>query len=219
MQKEHVKEYQNKIFPLKRNLSSNEEIKEILKSLNEVVNYAEEYMSSIQSAFIYHTSLPLKKYEIDTKVLKKEEAELIKFTNERVADDFDLKPYISVSVHIMRMWESIDKLSKLIEEKIRGNILFSDKAVNETIFLLQRLAEILRPTADIILARNTFLKMYILESQASVEKMATEYATLHEDRLIKGVCLPAASKLYISMLDAIKSIAWHTKEIATKLVG
>jgi Na+/phosphate symporter len=196
-----------------------ENIKDILKSLNEAVNYAEDCVSSMQNSFIYHTSLPLKNCKIDIDVIKREEAELIKLTKESLADDFDLKPYIAVSVHIMKIWESIDKLSKLIDEKIRGNILFSEKAVNETIFLLQRLIEILRPTADIILARNTFIKMYILESQASVEKMATEYATLHEDRLIKGVCLPAASKLYISMLDAIKSIAWHTKEIAMKLVG
>jgi Na+/phosphate symporter len=196
-----------------------ENIKDILKSLNEAVNYAEDCVSSMQNSFIYHTSLPLKNCKIDIDVIKGEEAELIKLTKESLADDFDLKPYIAVSVHIMKIWESIDKLSKLIDEKIRGNILFSEKAVNETIFLLQRLIEILRPTADIILARNTFIKMYILESQASVEKMATEYATLHEDRLIKGVCLPAASKLYISMLDAIKSIAWHTKEIAMKLVG
>ena len=117
------------------------------------------------------------------------------------------------------MLENIDKLSKLIDKKIRENILFSDKAVNETIFLLQRLIEILRPTADIILARNTFLRMYILESQVSVEKMATDYATLHEDQLITGDCTPAASSLYLKMLDAIKNIAWYTKEIAIKLAG
>ena len=45
-----------------------------------------------------------------------------------------------------------------------------------------------------------------------------EYATLHEERLIEGLCLPVASSLYINMLDSIKNIAWHAKEIATKLV-
>jgi Na+/phosphate symporter len=219
MHKGHMKEHQSKIFPWKQTVSSSEDTKDIIKSLNEAVSYAEEYVSSMQHAFIYNTALPLKNCEIDTEVIKKEEAELLKLIKKSFADDFDLKPYISVSVHIMMMWESIDKLSKLIEEKISEKILFSDKAVNETIFLLQRLIEILKPTADIILARNTFLKMYIQESQISVDKMATEYATLHEDRLIKGDCLPAASSLYINMLDAIKNIAWHSKDIAIKLAG
>jgi len=31
------------------------------------------------------------------------------------------------------------------------------------------------------------------------------------------VCLNAASSIYIGMLDAIKSIAWSTKEIALAL--
>ncbi|MCK5138516.1 MAG: hypothetical protein KAQ85_01625 [Thermodesulfovibrionia bacterium] len=196
-----------------------EDIKDILKSLNEVVSYAEDCMSSMQVAFINNISLPLEDCKIDTEVIKREEAELKKLITETAVHDLDLKPYISVSVHLLKMWENIDKLSNLIDKKIRENILFSDKAVNETIFLLQRLIEILRPTADIILARNTFLRMYILESQASVEKMATGYATLHEDRLIVGECVPAASSLFIKMLDAIKNIAWHTKEIAIKLAG
>ena len=196
-----------------------EDIKDILKSLNEVVSYAEDCMSSMQVAFINNISLPLEDCKIDTEVIKREEAELKKLITETAVHDLDLKPYISVSVHLLKMWENIDKLSNLIDKKIRENILFSDKAVNETIFLLQRLIEILRPTADIILARNSFLRMYILESQASVEKMATGYATLHEDRLIVGECVPVASSLYIKMLDAIKNIAWHTKEIAIKLAG
>jgi len=196
-----------------------EDIKDILNSLNEVVSCAEDCVSSMQAAFIYNTSLPLENCRIEPGVIKKQETQLVKWTKEVDTDDFDLKPYISISVHILRMWENIDKLSRLIDKKNRENILFSDKAVNETIFLLQRLVEILRPTADIILARNTFLKTYIMKSQASVEKMAGEYATLHENRLIEGECLPAASSLYINILDTIKSIAWHIKEIAVKLAG
>jgi hypothetical protein len=63
------------------------------------------------------------------------------------------------------------------------------------------------------------MSMYVEESQAGVGKMAIEYATLHEERLIKGVCLPIASSLYLTMLNAIKSIAWNAKEIAIGLAG
>jgi Na+/phosphate symporter len=56
-------------------------------------------------------------------------------------------------------------------------------------------------------------------SHAGVEKLAEEYATLHEDRLITGECMPEASSIFLKMLDAIKDIAWNAKEIAVKLAG
>jgi Na+/phosphate symporter len=109
------------------------------------------------------------------------------------------------------------KLSELIYEKIQKRILFSDKAIEEITFLLQRLIDLLRPASDIILARNEILGNYVLESQADIARRTLEYTTLHEERLISGVCSPIASPLFISMLENIKSIAWHAKEIASKL--
>ena len=89
--------------------------------------------------------------------------------------------------------------------------------LDETIYLLQRLTEILRPAADMILARNIFLKKYIEESQKSIERNATAYATMHENILITGERLPVASSIHVSMLEAIKDIAWNVKKIAQAL--
>ncbi|TNF53382.1 MAG: hypothetical protein JSV71_04180 [Nitrospiraceae bacterium] len=190
---------------------------DILKNLHEMANEAEDCISLIQIAFIYNNAQPLGNYKDTVGAIKKEEDHMTKAITEYAADNPELKPYVSVSIHLLRVWDGIGKLLDLIDKKIRDNILFSDKAVNETTFLLQRLIEMLRPTADIILARNTYLSLYIKESQAGVQRRAVDYATLHENRLIEGVCLPAASSVYVNMLDAIKSIAWHTKEIAAKL--
>jgi Na+/phosphate symporter len=196
-----------------------EDIKDIIKSINELVNYAEDCVSAMQVSFIYNNPSLLKGCEVDTEAIKKIEPELIRLSEEIDDADFKLKLYASICVHLLKMWEKIDMLSKLIERKIREKILFPDKSVNETIFLLQRLVEILKPTADIILARNTFLRSYIQESQISLEKMAAEYSTFYEDRLIKDESQPVVAPLHLKMLDAINSIAWHTKEIAIKLTG
>jgi Na+/phosphate symporter len=173
----------------------------------------------LQYAFIYHNAKLLKECTVKIAALKKSGASLTGDIEQAVRDNPDMKPYAPIPAHISRIGNDIEKLSECIDKKISENILFSDKAVKETIFLLQRLNEILTPTADIVLARNTFLSMYVEESQVGVGKMAIEYATLHEERLIKGVCLQVASSLYITMLDAIKSIAWQAKEIAIGLAG
>lgn len=195
-----------------------EGVKELLRAMHEMGNNAENCISLLQTAFIYNNSKPLKDCVAKVDAIKKVEAHLTKKAAELARDNPDLKPYVSIPVHLLRIGESIEKLTELMDKKIKDNILFSDRAVTEITFLLQRLIDILRPTSDIILAKNTILRRYVEESESGIVKRATEYATLHEERLIEGLCLPVASSLYINMLDAIKNIAWHAKEIASKLV-
>jgi hypothetical protein len=185
--------------------------------LHDLITDVKECILLLQNAFIYQNEKLLKECKAKIAAVKKSDALLTGDMEQAVRDNPDMKPYAPIPAHLSRIGNSLEKLSECIDKKIIENILFSDKAVKETIFLLQRLTEILTPTADIVLARNTFLIMYVEESQASVGKRAIEYATLHEERLIKGVCLPVASSLYITMLNAIKSIAWQAKEIAIGL--
>lgn len=196
-----------------------EDIKKILLSMHEMANTAESCLSYLQTAFIYNSSKPLKDCHSNVETIKNAEVQLTKALTDLAKENPDLKAYVLVPVHLRRIGECIEKLAELIDKKIKNDILFSDKAMTEVTFLLQRLIDIMRPTADIILAKNLILKRYIEESESGVVKRANEYATFHEERLIEGLCLPIASSLYINMLDAIKDIAWHAKEIATKLVG
>lgn len=195
-----------------------EEVKELLKAMHDMASNEENCISLLQTAFIYNSPKPLRDCESNIEAIKKAEATLTKKITELARDNPELKQYISIPVHLLRIGENIEKLTEFMDKKIKDNILFSDKAVTEITFLLQRLIDVLRPTADMILARNTILRRYVEESEVGIVKRATEYATLHEERLIEGLCLPVASSLYINMLDSIKSIAWHAKEIAVKLV-
>jgi Na+/phosphate symporter len=195
------------------------DIKNEVMLLHDMTNNAAECLSLLENAFIYHTPELLKECNSNAVLMKKELSQLAKKMTDSVNVDSVLKPYVSISGHLLKITESIENLSELIDNKNRGNILFSDKAVRESIYLFQRLIEILAPTSDIILARNTFLGMYVEESQINVGKMATEYATLHEERLIAGVCIQESASIYIKILAAVRSIAWHSKEIAVKLAG
>jgi Na+/phosphate symporter len=192
-------------------------IKSKLAFLHDITHETAELIAAMQTAITYNTSKPLQEYRTKAEAVQKETGPLSAIIKEAASDEEGIRPYVVVPEHLGNIWKNLDKLSGLIDKKIREKVLFSDKAVNESIYLLQRLVEILRPTADIILARNTFLSKYVLESQANIERMADEYATLHENRLITGECLPVASSIYVGMLGAIKSIAWHTKEIAVIL--
>jgi Na+/phosphate symporter len=196
-----------------------EDIKVALMALHDLAENAENCILSLQTAFIYNKTTPLKGCREVIKNIKREGVELTKKLTDIVCDNAGVKCYVSVPGHLLIIGEHLEKIADLVEEKIIGNILFSDKAEKETMFLLQRLSEILWTASSLILARNTFLGMYIEEAILNLEKMADEYATLHEERLIEGLCLPVASSVYVNMLNAIKNVAWHIKEIAMHLTG
>lgn len=195
-----------------------DEEKNLLELMHELCNDAVECINLLQTAFIYNSLTPLKDCFSIAAVIKAKEPELSQKAVDLAKNKHELAPYVSVPAHLMRIGENIEKLASSIEGKINKGILFSDRAVTESTFLLQRLSETLKPTADIILAKNVFLNRYVQESEVSIAKNASLYATLHEERLIEGICIPAASAIYLTMLDAIKNIAWHAKEISSKLV-
>jgi Na+/phosphate symporter len=190
-----------------------------LITLHDMINNAVECLSLLENSIIYQKSKLLQECNKTTGIIKRVITQLTKEIVENVNFNSVLKPYVSIPGHLLKIVENIENLNELIDKKNSESLLFSDKAVSESLFLLQRLIEMLTPISDIILARNTIISMYVRESQSDVERMATEYATMHEERLIAGVCVPRSASIYVKMLEAIKNIAWHSKEIAVKLAG
>jgi Na+/phosphate symporter len=193
------------------------EVKDLLQKFNEMGGVAENCVSLLQTAFLYNKPQPITECRAAITAQNRTAEDLTKKITDLARENTDLKPYVSVPIHLLRIGENIDKLTDFIERKVRDKILFSDRAATEVTFLLQRLTDILRPTSDLILARNSILSKYVQESEAGVQRRATEYTTQHEERLIEGICAPAVSSLYINILDRIKGIAWHAKEIASKI--
>ncbi len=194
------------------------QMEEILSRMHDSSNDAEECISLLQTAFIYNIASTLPECRTKTESIKGDEIILTKTISGISRDNPTFNKYVPIPGHLANIALNLEKLSELIANKISNKILYSDKAVNEVMFLLQRLAEIIRPTSDMILARNRFLSKYVEESASEIVKMADEYATFHEDRLIRGECLPVASSQFIGILNAIKSIAWHAKEVTMKVL-
>ncbi len=195
------------------------DIKDTLMNLHEIGSNSEDCLFLLQTSFIYNSSEHLNDCRKRLCHIKNTEHNVTNMIAKLTMESSILVPYVSIPVHLLRIRENIEKITELIDRKILEGVLFSDKATEEVTFLMQRLIDLMKPTTDIILARNEILGRYVQESEREVVRKALDYATLHEERLIGGVCNHSASSLYISMLNAIKGIAWHSKEIATKLIA
>lgn len=197
---------------------TSDDIKNMLKNLHKIGNDAEDCVYLLQTSFIYNSSRHLHECRTKAVNIRKIERTATDKLKRLSADNSSLESYLTVPLHFSKIGRNIEKLAELIDSKIRDGILFSDMAIEEITFLLQRLIDILGPTSDIILARNEILSRYIRESGEDVVKRALEYAALHEERLIEGIRSTAAAAIFLNMLDEIKSISWHARQIAIKLM-
>jgi len=199
--------------------ATGQKVNEIILEINEMCKKAEDSISMLQNAFFYNKFIFVGEAERIAGEIGDREASLTAEAVEEAQRNPELKAFVSIPGHLERISDHARKIAQCIAEKIRDNILFSDKAVSEITFLMQRTKEILNTVSDYVLARNIFIANYLGESEQEIERSATKFSTLHEERLIEGVCSTRASSLYLHILDSIKGIAWHTRQIAEKLIA
>jgi Na+/phosphate symporter len=128
-----------------------------------------------------------------------------------------LTRFQSIVDHLAIIGDNIGRCAEPIKQKIKGAVLFSEKAVTQANFLFDQHSGMIRSLLDIIKTDNDFLKKYLLEEGRKLGKAALSYATEHEDRMIEGLCLPEAAPIFLALMDRMSTIAQHEVEIATLL--
>lgn len=191
--------------------------KELISKLHDMNRSLEDCIYLLQNAFIYNSSKSLDECEAKAKQIHENEKVITEEFIEEVKVDPYVRLYVSIPGHIERMGDYVENIAGCIRTKIREGILFTDKAVSEVTFLMERLQEVLKNTSNIILARNRIIREYIKESATEISRSANDFSTMHEERLVEGLCMPKASPLFLDIMDALKGVAWHAKEIAEKL--
>ena len=121
--------------------------------------------------------------------------------------------------HLIIIGDQIGGCTAPIEQKIRGNILFSDKAVTQANFLFDQHTGIIRSVLDIFKTDNDFLKKYVLEESRKLAQACLTFATEHEERLIEGLCQPQAAPIFLALLDRMGAVAQQEVTIASLLAG
>ncbi len=192
------------------------QVHQLIKEMSDLGKQTDMCLSLLQAAFINNSLEQLKECREKVAEIRKAEVELAVKVTDVAKQSADLKAYVLVPQHILRIAENIEALAEKTAKKIKDNILFSERAITEITFLMQRLKEIIMSANDLLFCENTILNSYVEESEANLVKTCIEYATQHEERLIEGLCLPVSSSIYITMLDCIRNIAWHAKELALK---
>lgn len=190
-------------------------MKKAIEDLSDVIHKIEEVLKLCQSAFNRHKMGDVKKAELLTLEILRQEGVLTPLFLEQLKTDNDVKSYVSIPSHFRRISHNLEDILTAVSTKIRDKVLFSDKGVDEINTLLNETKSLLHNIADLIITRNSVIAKEVSLIAESILEKAMEYTTYHEERLIEGMCLPVASSIYVHIIDAVRGIAWHGKEIAT----
>lgn len=114
---------------------------------------------------------------------------------------------------------NLGSLADPIGKKIKGGVLFSDKAVAQTNYLFDQHAGMIRSLLDIVKTDNQFLKNYVNNEGRNLVQACADFATEHQERLIEGLCTPQAAPIFLAILDAMRGVGQTETAIAKGLAA
>jgi Na+/phosphate symporter len=128
------------------------------------------------------------------------------------------KELLFVPMHLERVGDNIEFLIRAIHSMIQDGIPFTERAMSEVNTLFKQNIELLECVRDAVLTKNKVLMRHIVEQSNQLDTRVDECALLHQQRMIEGICVPKASSLYLAILDYLKGIQSHCRQIASKLL-
>jgi Na+/phosphate symporter len=126
---------------------------------------------------------------------------------------------IYIPMHLERIGDNIESLIGSIRKILDEGVLFTERARRELSGLFGSAIDIAECIRDAVRTDNRTLIKHVLEEGQRFEVQANDYALFHQQRLIEGVCLPRSSSVFLAMLDHLKGVEWHARQIATKLAS
>lgn len=127
------------------------------------------------------------------------------------------KQYLTLIPAFQTIGLAMENLISKMETKLELKILLSEKALAEIKELYTILEEQFRDTRDYMTTKNPVLKAGIKANWEKIFTLVDEYAIIHQNRLIAGVCVPQASYLYLDIVDSIKRISRGLLDFAEKV--
>ena len=193
------------------------EEKEMLLKFHEVFEYTLPILESTEKGFLAEKQAVLKENKAKIKELIKSRVDfaqtVIELKNKSETD----KKYVSLLPSFQSIALALENLINKMETKVESRILFSEKALSEIRELLDIMLGQFRDAMDFLVTKNPHLRDNINAVREKIARATTEYESIHQQRLITGICMPQASYLYIDISESIKRISRGLADFSEKV--
>jgi Na+/phosphate symporter len=193
------------------------EERELLQRFHEVLEASLPVIENAYKGFITQKPALLKESKEKFKTIL---ASRLSYAEKIVGDkekDAVEKKFVTLLTPFQTVGIAIQNVISNMEIKVEANVLFSQKGLDEIKELLTASHELVRDIRDYTVTKNPHLLTKIKECKERIIRMIDEFAAIHQNRLITGVCMPKASYLYLDITDSIKRIARGLVDFAEKV--
>ncbi len=116
-----------------------------------------------------------------------------------------------------RMGDAAEGLARCAARRIRESLIFSEPALEEIRTLFDGITDLVEIAGIAITTPKRVLTRHLREDGARLQGETYAFQADHEDRLLRGVCVPGSGSVYVAILDYIREIERYTRRLADSL--
>jgi Na+/phosphate symporter len=189
-------------------------IKDVKKEVYLVMHKAQVMLELTEDGFMKNKMASLNEADELAREIHEKEDMLTAMLAKMAATNEEARRILSVPAHVEKIATSIKRIGENSRERIKEGLLFSDKAINETGKLFTKAKEILKKASEAAVTSSPAALETVLAESDALERMANNFATAHEERLVAGECSPKSSSTYLCILYAFEDMGAFIKKIA-----
>ena len=194
-------------------------VKDLKKDIYLIMHKAQEMLELTEDGFTKNKLSALDEADEISKEIHTKEDVLTAALAKMASANSEARALLTVPSHIEKIATSIKRITENTRSRIKEGMLFSDKAILETGKLFTKTKDVLKKDGEAaVTGAKATVDSALAESDA-VERMANEFATSHEERLVTGECSPKSSSTYLCILYAFEDMGAHIKDATKRLAG
>jgi len=194
-------------------------VKDLKKEIYLVMHKAQVMLELTEDGFMKNKLSSLNEADALANEIHAKEDALTATLAKMAASNDEARLILTVPSHIEKIATSIKRISENSRERIKEGLLFSDKAINETGKLFARTKETMKKASEATVTGAPATLETVLAESDALERMANDFATAHEERLVTGECSPKSSSTYLCILYAFEDMGAHIKDTIKKISG
>jgi Na+/phosphate symporter len=165
-----------------------------------------EMLTLTRGCFLEHDPPALNTASALGRSLHKRENELMEGL---LAAPPEMEPLRFIPSHLERVGDALEGVIRTLRER----------GMREVRELFDRALGLLECARDLTRTGNGVLARHVELECMRFQEVASGFALAHEERLIDGVCQPRASSAYLAILDDLREVTRHCRQIAHRVVA
>ena len=198
---------------------SEQTIKDLKKEIYLLMRKAQEMLELTEDGFMKNKLASLDQADELAKEIHTKEDALTATLAKMASANSEARALLIVPSYIEKIATSIKRITENSRVRIKEGMLFSDKAILETGNLFTKAKDVLKKAGEAAITSSPATVESALTESDVMERIANDYATAHEERLVTGECSPKSSSTYLCILYAFDDMGAHIKNALKRFSG